>query len=97
MIKNTRFSLVELLVMIAILSMLAALLMPSLNKAQESALRLNCKNTTRSTAQAWNLYVEDHDHNLFLYATHSGKLWTAHENQCYDLYKISFYGKSTIL
>ena len=78
MLHKKYFSLVELLVVIAVLTMLSALLMPSLNKAKESALRLNCKNSTRTVAQAWSLYVQDHDFNLFLYSTHSRKLWTAH-------------------
>lgn len=76
---------VELLVMIAILSALFALLMPSLKKSQETALTLSCKNTTRSTSQAWHLLIEDSDHQLFGYVFKTGKIWASYfENYLED-------------
>jgi prepilin-type N-terminal cleavage/methylation domain-containing protein len=73
-VKKSLFSLIELLIVIAVLSLIAALLMPSFKKAQESAMRLSCKSNTRSTAQAWNLFLEDNEFQLFQYATHSRKI-----------------------
>ena len=73
------FSLIELLVIISILAALSALLMPSLKKTQEVALRVACKNTTSSTSQAWNLYVEDHNYKIFRYLDRKNRsIWTAY-------------------
>jgi len=72
------FTLTELLVVISILAMLAALLIPSLKKSHQSAITLSCINTTRQTSVAWNLYVEDNEGKLFNYNTVSRKIWTAH-------------------
>ena len=50
------FSLTELLVVIGIVSMLAALLMPALGRAQESARRASCQNNLKSWGQIFQMY-----------------------------------------
>lgn len=54
---KTGFTLVELLVSIAILSILMALLLPALSKARESARRASCTNNLRQIGMAFELYA----------------------------------------
>lgn len=58
------FSLVELLVVIAVLAVLGALLLPALRRAQVKAQGLSCLNNTRQLLLAWQLYAGDNDDEL---------------------------------
>lgn len=53
------FTLVELLVVVAIISILAALLLPTLQGAIEQATRSTCMNNLRQVGYAMNLYAND--------------------------------------
>lgn len=54
------FTLVELLVVMAIISLLAALLLPALSVAKAHALSTGCKNHLQQMGQAFKMYVDDH-------------------------------------
>lgn len=54
------FTLVELLVVILILALLAALVLPALAAAKERTRTVQCVNNHRSLALAWRLYCDDH-------------------------------------
>src|SRR5688500_14446326 len=59
-LKNA-FTLVELLVVIAVIAILAALLLPALIGGKERAKRTACKNAIRQFALAVHLYGNDHE------------------------------------
>ena len=53
------FTLVELVVVIGIISVLMAILLPSLNKARDSARKVRCASNLRSQGQLVHLYAVD--------------------------------------
>lgn len=61
------FTLVELLVVIAVIGILAALLLPALNGAKSSAKRTVCLGNVRQIGLAIRLYAEDHGDQLDYY------------------------------
>ena len=55
------FTLVELLVVIAVIAMLMAILLPALRKARQLAQRVRCGSNLRQLAMGWRLYLDDND------------------------------------
>lgn len=77
--KLKRFTLIEVLVVVAIIGILASLLLPSLSKARKSAHRSVCVNNLKNISSALLMYPDDND-SYFTVADGFG----AHVTQTWD-------------
>ncbi len=68
--RQTAFTLIELLIVIAIIAILAALLLPALGRAKELAKSIQCRNQMRQIGLATRLYADDNS-DLFPRSQHS--------------------------
>ena len=61
LLRVKAFTLVELLVVIAVIGILAALLLPALNQAKEKGKRTVCQSNLRQLGMALSLYADEHN------------------------------------
>jgi len=66
------FSLIEILIVSAIISVLSALLLPTLRSTKERANRVKCINNLKQLGMAVHMYANDHDGNCPEY---DGDIW----------------------
>ena len=68
------FTLIEVLVVVVIISMLAALLFPVFTRAQEKAAQTSCMNNLRQICMAVHMYTQDNNEQL---PTNPGTSWAS--------------------
>jgi prepilin-type N-terminal cleavage/methylation domain-containing protein len=61
------FTLVELLVVISIIALLLAIIVPSMNKARETAKRIICSNQIKEVARGVAMYADVYDNQMPFY------------------------------
>lgn len=69
--QKHRFTLIELLVVVAIIAILASMLLPTLNKAREKSMSIQCLSNTKQCALGINLYMSDFDSYFFSSQTYA--------------------------
>jgi prepilin-type processing-associated H-X9-DG protein/prepilin-type N-terminal cleavage/methylation domain-containing protein len=75
---QSAFTLVELLVSIAVIAILAAMLLPALNRSRQSAWRAECTSNLRQLGMATEMYWDDNQGNCFRYifgSTNYGQIY----------------------
>ncbi len=72
--KRSYFSLIELLIVISIIAILAAMMLPALNRARMSASRIACTGNLKQIGTYSNFYMDANDGFLFSHSMPSSVL-----------------------
>ena len=60
-VKRNIFTLIELLIVVAVIAILAALLLPALNKAKEKAVNIQCLNQQKQLGTFFQMYTQEYN------------------------------------
>jgi prepilin-type processing-associated H-X9-DG protein/prepilin-type N-terminal cleavage/methylation domain-containing protein len=69
------FTLIELLTVIAIIGILAAIIIPTVGKVRSTAKKITCVSNMRQVGMAFNLYVQDQRPSIYPPTGTSGDRW----------------------
>src|ERR1044071_5085449 len=58
------FTIVELLVVVAVIAILASMLLPAIARASGQGRQIFCQNNLRQLGLAWTVYAGDHDDRI---------------------------------
>ena len=67
--KRSGFTLIEILVVVAIIALLAAILFPVFGRARENARRSSCASNLKQNGLGWLQYSQDYDEKVMRVAT----------------------------
>src|SRR5262245_37403695 len=73
-VRRDAFTLVELLVVIAVIAVLVSLLLPSLRRAREQAVRVKCLSNIRQLGLSISNYTSDFGEYPIVYTSEGGGL-----------------------
>ncbi len=76
--KKVNFSLVELLIVIAVIAIITGMLLPVLNAARECGKKVSCVNNLKSFNTAIGLYISDNDDMLVPDSGSDKQVWSAY-------------------
>ena len=83
--NKRHFSLIELLITIAVIAILAGLLMPALNMAKQKAIDLHCINNLKQFGTAFMTYRSDSEDKMPM-SFMQGSSATAQQSQSTDIF-----------
>ena len=79
-ILESAFTLIELVVVLALTALLVATLLPALAKSRPTSLAFQCLNNNRQLCAAWRMYADD-NHDRIVYSSDDGTGSSNPQNQ----------------